>query len=207
MTSGKFDYRLAPYYHPSCQTHESYRLTCAEYRALQEAFDDRCGICHHRTPWMNIDHDHNLGDLAIRGYLCARCNVGHMRRVDSGERPLDAATAEYLRTPWYSVRQGKPLESDPVLHIRVSELSIADLATLDQYAWAGGIRSLQGFRPGFDHEGLRIATGAGDTRPALRLIQMRHYWGRPDLDIADTDPSVPGGTSLAQHIATRVATA
>ena len=82
--------------------HRAYGLTCEEFEALLDRADrkcERCGVQPEpigrivRIAGLFVDHNHTTG--AIRGMLCTRCNA-HMRRVDSGERPVDEATARYL---------------------------------------------------------------------------------------------------------------
>lgn len=52
-----------------------YGITPEEYDALEAAQAGRCGICGAATEQrLAVDHDHTTG--AIRGLLCARCNVG-----------------------------------------------------------------------------------------------------------------------------------
>lgn len=77
-----------------CQ-HRYYWMTCADYDELEARADgccERCGTPSSR-PW--IDHDHSIGDHAVRGLVCSKCNA-HMRRIDSGERPMDELTTQYL---------------------------------------------------------------------------------------------------------------
>jgi len=76
-------------------------MDCAEFAVLLAAYTDRCGICgvrgpDARPPWLVIDHDHKLGDWAVRGMICSGCN----RRIRDGVRP-PAEAAAYLANPWF----------------------------------------------------------------------------------------------------------
>jgi hypothetical protein len=83
-------------------SHARYRLTCEEYDALVHEADDRCQLCRragHETGhgFLVVDHDARLGDWAVRGLLCSRCNliIGY-----SGNQP--PAVSAYLRSPWHA---------------------------------------------------------------------------------------------------------
>lgn len=87
--------------HPT-HCHDVYGLSCADYDALLERAAGACELC--RRPWSaenrvkpQVDHDHYALDgwTGVRGIVCAKCNA-HMRRVDLGERPIDARTKRYL---------------------------------------------------------------------------------------------------------------
>jgi hypothetical protein len=65
--------------HNNCN-HRTYRLTCRQYdRLLARAggFCEICGLADHENAhgrlW--IDHDHAIGDWAVRGLVCRRCNI------------------------------------------------------------------------------------------------------------------------------------
>lgn len=95
--------------HETCH-HKIYALDCTEYDALLNRAAGRCELCAvpagqvHRGKLV-IDHESRLDYLAVRGLLCQRCNA-HMRRVDSGERPIDAQTFAYLDLAGHFVPQG-----------------------------------------------------------------------------------------------------
>ncbi|WP_176741390.1 endonuclease domain-containing protein [Streptomyces sp. LUP30] len=88
-------------WHRSCQ-HKSYRLTCADYEALVAEAGNRCQICGTPGPstWRRklvIDHDHEVGQWAVRGLLCPPCNT----TLPEGRTPA-AEQAAYLAAPWYA---------------------------------------------------------------------------------------------------------
>lgn len=90
--------------HESCQ-HGTYSLTCEEYDALWEHAQGRCELCdipasEAARGLLYIDHDHNYGYSAVRGLLCASCNVV-MTYVDDGKRPWDARTRAYRDAAWF----------------------------------------------------------------------------------------------------------
>lgn len=85
----------------SCLRHRRYHLTCEEFAVLLAAFSDQCGICsisgtEARPPRLVIDHDHEVGNWAVRGMLCSGCN----RRIRDNVKPPPEAKA-YLASPWY----------------------------------------------------------------------------------------------------------
>lgn len=54
-----------------------YGITAAQYDAMFAAQDGRCKLCErHHTAFkhrLHVDHDHKTG--AVRGLLCASCNM------------------------------------------------------------------------------------------------------------------------------------
>lgn len=94
-------------WHPQkCPTHLNYHLTCAEYEQLVRHADGQCHLCgnppRHATNWLYIDHDHQLGQRAVRGRLCAGCNT-KVGKFETGSRALDPAMDDYLARPFYLV--------------------------------------------------------------------------------------------------------
>ncbi|MFJ9012366.1 endonuclease domain-containing protein [Streptomyces canus] len=85
--------------HASCY-HTSYRLTCAEYDDLLRLAQGCCKICKEPTETFYIDHDHALGDWAVRGLLCNGCNL-RLAKVESGKHEKTAAVARYLANAWH----------------------------------------------------------------------------------------------------------
>jgi hypothetical protein len=89
--------------HGKCGTHQIYLLTCEQYEGLLEATGRRCEICGFPAGQMPqkrlyIDHARRVGDWAVRGLLCIRCNT--VIGIDL-EVPRNEAIATYLNRPWY----------------------------------------------------------------------------------------------------------
>ncbi|WP_062435015.1 endonuclease domain-containing protein [Herbidospora daliensis] len=79
-------------------THRKYQLTCEDYDALVAHHHGRCGVCGiaaDTAPMgLFIDHESVVGDWAVRGLLCNRCNSS-LHHMSSPE------AAAYLASPWY----------------------------------------------------------------------------------------------------------
>ena len=60
------------------QRARKYNLTSEELRAIYQAHNGLCDICGNppnlKRPLLNIDHNHNTGE--VRGLLCTPCNIG-----------------------------------------------------------------------------------------------------------------------------------
>lgn len=82
-----------------CQ-HRIYGMTCEQFDALEARAGGKCEICTTPMAKLNVDHDHDEAWWAVRGLVCPKCNA-HMRRVDSGERVAEGATAAYLADPFW----------------------------------------------------------------------------------------------------------
>lgn len=105
--------------HQSCN-HLLYKLSCVDYEDLIARCGNRCEICGTPGPQaprakLFIDHDHRYGLYAIRGLLCARCNV-LMRDVDRCRR-VDERAEAYMANAWFlwrlvnpAGRQGAPVD-------------------------------------------------------------------------------------------------
>ncbi len=63
----------------------SYGITYEEYETLLAAQEGVCAICGGGTSKRHfaVDHNHRTGQ--VRGLLCARCNTGLARFMDSQE--------------------------------------------------------------------------------------------------------------------------
>jgi hypothetical protein len=78
-------------------------MTVVEYRALYAEQEGRCACCgtshedvtHKTFRHLVVDHDHASG--AVRGLLCATCNIGLGQFQDNPD--LLEAAARYLRSP------------------------------------------------------------------------------------------------------------
>ena len=86
--------------HPTCLTHRSYGLSCAEFDDLRRTNPGRCHMCGTETDVLNIDHDHSVGGWAVRGLLCDLCNprLAHMER---GLHPLTPDAVRFLANAWH----------------------------------------------------------------------------------------------------------
>lgn len=97
--------KRSPWRHwPNCR-HTYYHLSCLEFEMLDGEADGFCDICRgdfrDARRAMHIDHDHAIGPRAVRGLLCASCNL-QLSSVDVGLRPPDRDMANYLSDPWHA---------------------------------------------------------------------------------------------------------
>lgn len=78
--------------------HWWYGLTCAEYEGLLSSTRYQCATCArpHAVKPLVIDHDGRIGDWAVRGLICQRCNAA--LRYD---RPDPDWALGYLADPWW----------------------------------------------------------------------------------------------------------
>lgn len=97
--------------------HIKYRMTCDEFDRLRDDVGDICQICGVSGPdtphgALHIDHDASVGEWAVRGLLCSRCNT----QLDSHVHVLDGnQVARYLSQPWHRARlEELGLPSGPV---------------------------------------------------------------------------------------------
>lgn len=107
--------------HETCH-HLRLRLSCQDFENLLERCANRCEICQIPGPdaprgKLFIDHDHRYGLYAVRGLLCARCNI-LMRDVDRCLRADPRATA-YIENAWFMWRLVNPPGSTAVNDPRV----------------------------------------------------------------------------------------
>jgi hypothetical protein len=170
-------------FHGACKTHNGYGLGCVGYEELRRYYGDPCALCGNARRRMHIDHDHTIGVHAIRGLLCPTCNTGHMKLVDQGVYPIDAATREYLMHPYHL--GGNRLPYEPQVHVALDDLNAQDrdrIAGLSR-----GVFRPYAIRPrvkAFDHEGVAACLNHNDIRPIMRLIWLGQR-GLSQLDIAD----------------------
>lgn len=96
--------------HETCH-HRIYSLTCEAYERLLARAGGRCELCAvpasavYRGKLL-IDHEGRIGWHAVRGMVCPKCNA-HMRRVDSGERPIAERELAYLKLSGHALPQGR----------------------------------------------------------------------------------------------------
>jgi Recombination endonuclease VII len=78
---------------------QQYNRLTASQRARIRDEAGKCAICH-GTVWLQVDHDHETGE--IRGVLCGSCNglVGALERVNEAGLLAGAARA-YLAASKY----------------------------------------------------------------------------------------------------------
>lgn len=109
--------------HDTCH-HLRFRLSCDDFAALLQRCQNRCEICGIPSPeaprgklYLYLDHDHRYGLYAIRGLLCARCNI-LMRDVDRRKRS-DLRAEAYVANAWFMWRLVNPPGSTHVTDPRV----------------------------------------------------------------------------------------
>ena len=85
----------------SSHSHKRYGLSCREFDQLRQRASGRCEICE---PWvprfgvLHVDHDHALGLWAVRGLLCANCNI----RIEVTQGFVNQpAVRAYLANPFH----------------------------------------------------------------------------------------------------------
>lgn len=96
--------------HASCGTHPRYALTCAEYDDLLRLAKGRCRICKDVADPLYIDHDHVLGDWAVRGLICHGCNL-RLAKVESGRHRRTPAVSRYLANAWHKRQASSALKA------------------------------------------------------------------------------------------------
>ncbi|MFB7732794.1 endonuclease domain-containing protein [Streptomyces sp. NPDC056112] len=85
--------------HDSCY-HVGYSLSCAEYDDLLRLARGCCKICKTPTAKLYIDHDHAIGNWAVRGLICHDCNQD-LKAVEAGRRKKSPAVSRYLANAWH----------------------------------------------------------------------------------------------------------
>lgn len=95
-----------PGHHPMGCQHKLYMLTCKEFDELRAAARGICARCKRDDRPLVVDHDHAVGDWAVRGMICHQCNA-YMALVDRGDKPVDGLTADYLASAYYKSRPPK----------------------------------------------------------------------------------------------------
>jgi hypothetical protein len=90
--------------HASCTRHRTRALSCGQFEGLLRRAGGHCEICGEpgrpevKGCCLNIDHEHFLGDWAVRGLLCYTCNLG----LRSDRRmPPDPRIVRYIANAWY----------------------------------------------------------------------------------------------------------
>lgn len=89
----------------TCPPHASRGLTCERYEELVADAGGSCQICGDNRHLV-IDHDHGVGDWAVRGILCSTCNAF----LYWMEGPSKDA---YLASPWYAAHPEHPVTPTP----------------------------------------------------------------------------------------------
>lgn len=92
-----------------CARHRKYQLSCDAFAALIARADGRCEVCGSEGP-LYIEHDHSIGDHAVRGLVCHTCN----QRLDWFDKGMAIATEDQMRyleaAFWKSVEHPEPYE-------------------------------------------------------------------------------------------------
>lgn len=132
--------------HEAC-SHASYFLSCDEYEKLlarAKGHCERCGVPATSVPGRGklvVDHDHRVGQRAVRGLICMRCN-SHLRHVDSGLFPPDDDTLAYFALSDFEVPIALPrLGAGGSLYFLLEENAITEL---DARALDDGVRMRNG---------------------------------------------------------------
>ena len=94
--------KKAPLKARTASTLKRYGLTVAEWQEILDAQGGKCFICRKGgvVKHLSIDHDHaierELGEVWVRGLLCARCNSG-LGRFEWSNEVLERLVA-YVET-------------------------------------------------------------------------------------------------------------
>lgn len=133
----------------TCLRHSRYLLTCDEWTALALAAGVRCSCCGQEVTRLVVDHDHDLGQGAVRGLVCARCNNA-LRRVDAGVVAATPQIASYLEHAWHLQHRPnlQPIqrpfgsvpeaEQDPIGSYEISQLLSVNRQRVHQLASTAG---------------------------------------------------------------------
>lgn len=95
-------------------SHRAYQLDCDDYDRLIAHAGGRCQACSvapEETPhgFLVIDHDASVGQWAVRGVLCSKCNTA----LPDGSSPGWAAG--YLARPWWRLElERRGVEAAPL---------------------------------------------------------------------------------------------
>lgn len=146
-----------------------------------------CALCRLGGQRLVYEHDHDIGNHGGRGMTCQSCNAGHMTGIDQGRYAIDPVTRMYLIEPWHLARLGKRLHYDPVIHVSVADLNLADRRELNRLSWefiSCGF-SMRSAQPQFTHPEIANLVALGEVRCVLRL-RVLNIRGLHDLDIAET---------------------
>jgi hypothetical protein len=100
--------------HTACGTHPRYALSCAEYDDLLRLAKGRCKICKEPTETFYIDHDHKLGEWAVRGLLCNGCNL-RLAKAEAGRHKTTAAASRYLANAWHKRQSSSAVKAARML--------------------------------------------------------------------------------------------
>ena len=119
--------------------HRIYHLDCEAYDRLVDHAGNRCQICgvppeQTKHGFLVVDHDVAVGQWAVRGLLCSKCNTS----IPFGMEPGWAT--EYLAAPWWREelsRLGHSGEASPEPHPE------AAVIILDRFQWRRGERGWQ----------------------------------------------------------------
>jgi hypothetical protein len=107
----------------ACSSHVRYGLDCEAYDGLLAIAKHRCQLCGDDYALV-IDHDHGVGDWAVRGVLCSDCNTSLHRMTG---RKVD----RYLANPWHTSHPHHPVKPTQRLP---GDAAVASYAELDRLA-------------------------------------------------------------------------
>lgn len=87
--------------HENCH-HRIYLISCDQYEVLLARAGgacERCG-CPATGKKLFIDHEHDLGSMAVRGLVCRSCNR-ILCLVDYGKREMDPLTSAFFAKAYF----------------------------------------------------------------------------------------------------------
>lgn len=160
-------------WHKTCNHAHAYGLSCANYERLIERAKAACERCGQQTHRLSIDHDHEIGDWAVRGLVCPRCNT-HLNFVDRGEKPMDEATWNYIARAFHADRYGVPARLGPFTTVGLGDLCGGDVSVLLGLGrrWQVLHSNVASKGLSFEHPDLAACAGADDYRQVLWLIRQ-----------------------------------
>lgn len=168
-------------YHVRCRHRTTYGMTCGEFDQLWADANGACQMCE-IPPWATkqnflvLDHDNAIGFHAVRGLLCATCNV-FLGRSGYLNPTL---VLRYVQAAWHLTHR-----DIKTVVVHVPDVPLADVPGLIKDAIAKSadsqgraLRHARGRQPLTD--AVRIATKAGmHNRQIIALLGG--FWPTPQI--------------------------